>query len=318
MRANKGPMPSAEVKRTLVKSPPELWAELSDPAALSRHLGELGKIRVTRVEPESTVEWEADAAHGTIHIKQSGWGTKVTLSIVREAPAPPEPIAVPEPEAGAPPPEIAEAEPYALTPEPEVFEPGSQALGSEPEAVEPEPGTGEPEPETIEPEPEPRLGFFKRLFRRRRTPPTSPQTILSEPSTEPTPALEPDPALESESTLGAEPTHKVEPTQEAEPTLALEPEPTPVLESEPALPSEPTPEFELEPTPEPESQQAPQPEPALTAEPALTREPASEPTPDLATELAAVEAAMAEQDTALLTAVLDRLGAAHHRPFSRG
>jgi hypothetical protein len=31
-----------------------------------------------------------------------------------------------------------------------------------------------------------------------------------------------------------------------------------------------------------------------------------------------MERTMVEQDTALLTAVLDRLGAAHHRPFSRG
>ena len=31
-----------EAKRTLVKSPPELWAEVSDVAALARHLGELG------------------------------------------------------------------------------------------------------------------------------------------------------------------------------------------------------------------------------------------------------------------------------------
>ena len=45
-------MISSEVQRTLVKSPPELWAELSDPAALARHLGELGEIRITRTEPE--------------------------------------------------------------------------------------------------------------------------------------------------------------------------------------------------------------------------------------------------------------------------
>ena len=42
-------MISTEVQRTLVKSPPELWAELSDPAALARHLGDLGEIRITRV-----------------------------------------------------------------------------------------------------------------------------------------------------------------------------------------------------------------------------------------------------------------------------
>jgi hypothetical protein len=39
---------------------------------------------------------------------------------------------------------------------------------------------------------------------------------------------------------------------------------------------------------------------------------------DLAAELASVEAQMTEETTELLTGVLDRLGAAHHRPFSRG
>ncbi len=39
---------SSEVQRTLVKSPPELWAELSDAEALTRHLSELGEIRITQ------------------------------------------------------------------------------------------------------------------------------------------------------------------------------------------------------------------------------------------------------------------------------
>ena len=39
--------------------------------------------------------------------------------------------------------------------------------------------------------------------------------------------------------------------------------------------------------------------------------------PDLAAELRAVEEAAGEEMTAVLTAALDRLGAAHHRPFSR-
>jgi hypothetical protein len=77
-------MISTEVQRTLVKSPPELWAELSDPQALARHLGELGEIRITRVQPEETVEWEAGSTSGTITIKPSGWGTKVTLSATHE------------------------------------------------------------------------------------------------------------------------------------------------------------------------------------------------------------------------------------------
>jgi hypothetical protein len=165
----------AEAQRTLVKSPPELWAELSDPVSLARHLGDFGEIRTTRVEPETIVEWEAREIRGTVQLKPSGWGTKVTLTILREV--------------------------------------------AEPEVVpEPDP---EPEPEPI-PEPRPRL--FARLFRWRR---------------------------------------------------------------------------KDRPTPEPEP-------------------PQEEPLPDLAAELAQIEQALAEQDAALLTAVLDRLGAAHHRPFSRG
>src|SRR6202035_2134162 len=86
-------MVSSEVQRTLVKSPPELWAELSDPAALARHLGELGEIRITRVEPEQKVEWEAEETSGTVLINPSGWGTRVTLKVSREIPAPESPHA---------------------------------------------------------------------------------------------------------------------------------------------------------------------------------------------------------------------------------
>jgi hypothetical protein len=202
---------SSEVQRTLVKSPPELWAELSDPTALARHLGELGEIRITRVEPEQTVEWEAPDATGAVRLKPSGWGTKVTLTVTREVPMP-EPAAAVESE---------------LAPEP-IAAPESIAA--------PEP---EPEPE-VEPaaEPEPRRGFFARLFGRRR---------------------------------------KVEP--------APEPEIQPQAEAEP------------EPQPEPEVQEEPQ--------------------PDLAAELAALEESLTAETQAVLTTVLDRLGAAHHRPFSR-
>ena len=93
---------SSEVQRTLVKSPPELWAELSDPAALGRHLGELGEIRIVSIDPESTVDWEAAAADGAevsgrVALEPSGWGTRVTLSASR-AFVEPEPEQVPEPE----------------------------------------------------------------------------------------------------------------------------------------------------------------------------------------------------------------------------
>jgi len=88
-----------EAKRTLVKSPPELWAELSDMAALARHLGEFGEIRITRTDPESVVEWEGDLASGSVRLEPSGWGTKVTLTAlpVMVDPPPPEPVPAPEP-----------------------------------------------------------------------------------------------------------------------------------------------------------------------------------------------------------------------------
>jgi len=89
-----------EAKRTLVKSPPELWAEVSDVAALARHLGEFGEIHITRTEPESVVEWEGDRASGTVRLEPSGWGTKVTLTA--EVPPPPEPPPEAEPVATEP------------------------------------------------------------------------------------------------------------------------------------------------------------------------------------------------------------------------
>src|SRR5919198_4369033 len=94
-----------EAQRTLVKSPPELWAELSDAEALARHLGEFGEIRITRLDPETTVAWEGERASGTVELEPSGWGTKVTITARLaeggEAPAPADPP--------PPPPTLAEA-----------------------------------------------------------------------------------------------------------------------------------------------------------------------------------------------------------------
>src|SRR5262249_61827767 len=73
-------MPEPSAQRTLVKSPPELWAELSDVQSLARHLGEFGEIRITRLDPETTVAWEGDRARGTVQLEPSGWGTKVTIT----------------------------------------------------------------------------------------------------------------------------------------------------------------------------------------------------------------------------------------------
>ncbi len=195
---------SSEVQRTLVKSPPELWAELSDPTTLARHLGELGEIRIVAIEPERTVDWEAATADGAevsgrVELQPSGWGTRVTLSASRA-----------------------------------IVEPAS-----EPEQA-PEPVL-EPAATEVMTEPEPRPRFFARLFRRRKEQP------------------------------------------EPEPVVAVEIE-------EPASAAETAP-----------------------GEPASEQE---EPTPE--TDISAELAELEEQTTAVLTSVLDRLGAAHHRPFSRG
>ena len=81
-----------EAKRTLVKSVPELWAELTDPGALAGHLGPFGDVRITRTTPESLVEWEGDLASGTVRLEPSGWGTRVVLTSDDPGPSePPEP-----------------------------------------------------------------------------------------------------------------------------------------------------------------------------------------------------------------------------------
>lgn len=165
---------SSEVQRTLVKSPPELWAELSDPATLARHLGELGEIRIVRTEPDRAVDWEAAAADGAqasgrVEIEPSGWGTRVTLSASR---------AIVEPEASEP---EAEAEPER-EPKPEAeTEP---EVESEHKAIE---LVSELEPGTEIVEPKPRPGFFARLFRRRRAQPEPVLEPEAEPVVEPTP-----------------------------------------------------------------------------------------------------------------------------------
>ena len=97
-----------EAARTLVKSPPELWAEVSDPTALARHLGAFGDIRITRLEPEATVAWEGDRASGTVQLDPA--------QPVLAAPAPPVPSQpTPGPEPTPPDPDPA---PTLLAPEP--------------------------------------------------------------------------------------------------------------------------------------------------------------------------------------------------------
>jgi hypothetical protein len=169
-------MQDLSVKRTLVKSPPELWSELSEVERLAKHLDAFGEIKITRLEPERTVAWEGEGASGTVSIEPSGWGTKVTLTarVEGEEPAPPEPE--PEPPAPEPEPVAAEpapepvAEPVAQTPRAGLFarlfgrERRRPALAAdapvwvagapEPEPIEPEPVVVE-EPVATEPEPQP-------------------------------------------------------------------------------------------------------------------------------------------------------------------
>jgi hypothetical protein len=67
-------VPTISLERTLVKSPPELWEELSQ---LEQWLGE---VEIMRQEPPSHLTWSARGAHGTIDLEPSGWGTKVRAS----------------------------------------------------------------------------------------------------------------------------------------------------------------------------------------------------------------------------------------------
>jgi hypothetical protein len=331
-------MISSEVQRTLVKSPPELWAELSDPAALARHLGELGEIRITHIEPERAVEWEAQDISGTVLLKASGWGTKVTLSVVKEIPqatqetTEPESSAVEEQPIGpapAPAPALEAERRTEIETEPQATLEAEPSPGADheppaeidtktaPEAEhaveagsEPVPDAEHgPEAQTIGPQPEPeaRRGFFSRLFRR------SPGNTPAE--------LHPIAPLSSTAELA-----NPETTAEAhlpEPVWAVTvPVPNPPLEpvarseslSEPAAPREITTEPEaLE-----ELLDLPGDAGAIeTGGPRFHRPGTDAEPPDIAAELRAAEEVAAEQVTAVLTGMLDRLGAAHHRPFSR-
>jgi len=193
--AKRSRMTSLQASRTLVKSPPELWAELSELESLARHLGEFGEIRITQVDPESRVEWEADRASGTVRLEPSGWGTRVVLTV--------------------------------LTPEPVEAEPEPEAVVAEPPAPEPDPEPAAAETET---EPKPRRGWFARLFR--RTPPPAapepqPEPVAVEPEPEPEPEPDPDQAARDRAFGTIEWETPVAPVAE-EP----EPEPEPIAADE--------------------------------------------------------------------------------------
>jgi hypothetical protein len=183
--------------RTLVKSPPELWAECSDAASLSRHLDRFGEIRITRLEPETVVAWEGEAASGTVRLEPSGWGTKVVLTAQpagEVAPVEAEAIDLP-----APVPE----DPEPLVEEPEA---GAVEEASLP-AVEP-----------VRPGPFARL--FGRFRRRRAVAPEA--EPVPEAEAEPVTVTEPDPAPEPEPEPAAVAEPVEVPAEDPPPAVAIE------------------------------------------------------------------------------------------------
>ena len=292
-------MISSEVQRTLVKSPPELWAELSDPAALARHLGELGEIRIVRTEPESTVEWEGERISGTVSIKPSGWGTKVTLSVTRELDGPPadaieEAVGAGEEASGAGE-EASGAGEEASGAIDETPETGDaiadtpDTIADTPDAIAETPDTIEEAPtEPAERAPEPRPGFLARLFKRRHKPVAAhtPAEAVDVARTPPAP-------LHTEADAFAAMSEALAPETVAV-AVAGTFDALPVVDT--ASPSA------ADPLGEHEGVEGP-------SEPKQAH--------DISAELRAAEELAEGEVTALLTAVLDRLGAAHHRPFSR-
>jgi hypothetical protein len=153
-------MTQHEASRTLLKSPPELWAECSDAQSLARHLEEhFGEIRISRLEPEHTVAWEGERGSGTVKLKPSDWGTKVTLTAATEG-----------------------AEPVAVEP---VAPPTPEPPPSEPEPVAP------PTPPT--PPEAARVGFMARMLRL-----FNPEPVSAPPPPQPAPVLPPEPPQPAE------------------------------------------------------------------------------------------------------------------------
>jgi hypothetical protein len=270
-------MSEHQASRTLLKSPPELWAECSDPQSLARHLDAFfGEIRITRLEPERAVAWEGERVSGTVRLEPSGWGTKVTLTAnapeaasdplpepvrreaIRAEPSNPEPVAhEPLPVSHQPVPVAHEPGPVAHQPVPVAHQP-VPAPPPFPRPVEPEPvsaESAEPPPE-VAPKPV-RMGFLGRIRYLLSAPP-QPERLVPEPVlVVTTPAAGSPAPMTSAARAANAGTHPAEPTVLAEPVSPPPPDP------------------------------------------------AHAPAPVGGAEVA-------------LSAALESLGKAHHRPFSRG
>ncbi len=184
-------MATHSAQRRLVKSRPELWAEISDQQSLARRLEAFGEIRITGTDPETTVAWEGTAASGTVEIESAGWGTKVVLTV-----------------------ELADA-PAAIEPKPEPVV--QEVLATEPK---PEPvAQAAPEPAAAAP----KKGLFARWFDFGPPIPDPPRpetTTESVAAQAPAPTAEPEPARTPPPLTPPE----VEPTVIAEPAGATMPD----------------------------------------------------------------------------------------------
>jgi hypothetical protein len=290
------------VQRTLVKSPPELWAELSDATALARHLGEFGEIRITRLEPETTVAWEGERASGTVELEKSGWGTKVTLTAT---PAPPtdaeraqaayaaaQRASVEREKAEA---ERKEAQERAARERAEADRLAEQAAAEHRAAAEQaaaeqaaaEQAAAE-QRAAAEAAAAPKPGLFARLFGKKAAPPTPSSGHFAA-----------DSAVNRPLDAGEAPAAETPPAPRVDPEPEVaDPAPaTPAVAPVPDLPDE---DGDHEPLPDPTP---------------LPARPPAEPGPPAAAE--AAPALADEKVLALLNGVLDDLGSAHHRPFSR-
>jgi hypothetical protein len=288
-------MPDLTAKRTLVKSPPELWEELSEVDGLNKHFGEFGEIKITKLEPEHTVAWEGEHASGTVSIEPSGWGTKVTL----HAELPEEPEAEAAAAADESPAE-AEAE-HEHEHEHEHAQPEPAAMKEEPAVV---PGELDPVTDPVPEAPKKRRGFWAWLFRTR----TGGHEIAEHEPISADPVIEePEVIAEEPKVIAEEPESAAEePAVIAEEPAVIAEEPEPVVE-EPAVIAEEPAVMAEEPEPVAEEPEdiAEEPEPVAEEPEVLAEEPVA-------------EGVDPERARAILDGALDALGAAHHRPFSRG
>ncbi len=311
-------MPETSARRTLMKSAPELWAQVADPEGLARRLPGVEGIRIVRTERQRHIAWEGEQASGEVILEPAGFGTKVTLTVARGASAevaggesgsdvvPARAAQVMTMDAPAVTPvAMATETPAAAAPSPEAQsdrEPDPAQLRAD-GPVGPDAPTEPPTVSTPK-----RMGFFARLFRRAA------------------PAAE-APAIDD----AVEPALDAMPEQLTELFDALGPEEADVLaEQAYVLAEDPVREA---PTPsagapaEADHGAVPEP-PVAPVAPADVLPPAASiragsttasPTPGHEGSVASPAPARAPNvDTELLEAALDSLGTNHHRPFSRG